>query len=148
MENTEGWAEKEKNQGCMGQERRPTFCLGTHYAEIFKFTSVYAEASSTLICKIKPPTPVLIRRFYWWGATRSRLIEAAWWYLFVNYGKMQGENNEARGSFTSQCNSRFTCSSKGNAISTVLNFFCFKFKVVWILLLGISYCIILRSFVQ
>ena len=40
MENVEGCAEKEEYQSCLGQERRLYFCIGTHFAEIFEFTSV------------------------------------------------------------------------------------------------------------
>ena len=42
MENAEGWAEKEEYQSYLGQERRPTFCIGTHFAEVFKFATVRA----------------------------------------------------------------------------------------------------------
>ena len=51
-------------------------------------------------------TPSAATRIHWGGVTASRLTEATWWYLFVNYGQLQGEKNEARESFTSQGNSR------------------------------------------
>ena len=41
MENTEDWAEKEY-QSRLGQERRPVFCIGTHFGEMLKFACVYA----------------------------------------------------------------------------------------------------------
>ena len=65
--------------------------------------------------------------------------------LWTNAG---GERNGASKSFTSQGNSRATCSSKSYTRSTVLISFILKFNVFWVLFLGRSNCIFLGDFVQ
>ena len=55
MENAERWVEKEEYQSYLGQERRPIFCIGTHFIEMSEYVSVRTKASSPLICTIMPP---------------------------------------------------------------------------------------------
>ena len=151
MENVKGWAEKEEYKSCLGQEKRSLFCIGTQFAEIFKFTSMCLSFIS-LDLQDHAPTPVLIRRPYWGGVNiEGELLHPDWQKLHDDIClsimvKYKGRRMELGGVIQAKTIQYLKVQAK--ALQDLQCWVFLKFNVFWVFLLGRSNCIVLGSFVQ